>query len=304
MFKYSPIEYSPYLSQLTQTDFYIKREDLISTGGGGNKARMLKYILKKAKESNSTYVVTAGGPYSNFNRALAMMALQEGFKVRIILFDKNAHLNKTSLNKRICDWLGTEYVHCAPNEVEITIQTEIDKLKKEGHLPYFIWGGGKSIEGSLAYFESVREIQEQNKFRPDLLATSLATGTTFSGLFLGTKELIPECRTLGISVVRKNEDSIPVVKQGIEGLARYLQLPEKKYNLSDEITEDYTMGGYGIVNSECKEFIKLASQKSGIIFDEIYVGKALFGLVDYLYKNPAFQGKKVLFLNTGGLFNF
>lgn len=36
------IQYSPYLSALTGTDFYFKREDLFPEGGGGNKARIVK----------------------------------------------------------------------------------------------------------------------------------------------------------------------------------------------------------------------------------------------------------------------
>ena len=293
-----------FLSRLTGTDFYTKREDLISSGGGGNKARMLRYILKEARGTHSNYILTAGGPYSNFNRALAMMAVQEGFKVRIVLFDKNSHLQKISLNKRICDWLGTEYVHCSSDQVEKTVQIELEKLKTEGNSPYFIWGGGQSLKGSLAYFDSVLEIQMQNDFQPDLLVTPLGTGTTFSGLFLGAKELFPACRTLGISVARQNKDSVPVVSQSLQNLATYLDLPKKEYDLSGHILDNYIMGGYGIIDQACKEFIQIASQKSGIILDEIYVGKALFGIVDFLTKNLIYKGKKVLFLNTGGLFNF
>jgi 1-aminocyclopropane-1-carboxylate deaminase/D-cysteine desulfhydrase-like pyridoxal-dependent ACC family enzyme len=293
-----------FLSQLTGVEFYTKREDLINSGGGGNKARMLRYILKKAKDANSTHILTAGGPHSNFNRALAMMATQEGFKVRIVLFDKNIHLQKPSLNKRICDWLGTEYIPCDPERVEKTIQSELLKLKEEGHSPYFVWGGGQCLEGSLAYFDAVREIQVQNNFQPDLLVTTLATGTTFTGLFLGAKSNFPTCKTLGISVARENKDSFPVVARSIQILSSHLGLPEREYDLSASICDEYRMGGYGIVNQSCREFIQLASMRSGIILDEIYVGKALYGLVEYLGKNPGYQGKKVLFLNSGGLFNF
>lgn len=303
-FQPTPIEKMDFLSELTGVDFFTKREDLIGEGGGGNKARMLRYILKKAKECDSNYILTAGGPYSNFNRALAMMATKQGLKVRIVLFDKNTHLHKTSLNKRICDWLGTEYIHCSPNEVERTIQSELNNLKAEGNSPYFIWGGGQSLEGSLAYFDAVSEIRHQTNFQPDLLVTTLATGTTFSGLFLGAKEYFPECHTLGISVARANKDSLPVVKRSIRNLAAYLEWEEQEYDLSGHILDNYIMEGYGLVNLACREFIQLTSQKSGIILDEIYVGKALFGIVDFLNQNPSLRGKKVLFLNTGGVFNF
>ena len=46
----TPIQFSPYLSALTDSEFYFKREDLFPQGGGGNKGRIVKHILKKAKK--------------------------------------------------------------------------------------------------------------------------------------------------------------------------------------------------------------------------------------------------------------
>lgn len=113
----TPIQYSTYLSALTGSEFFFKREDLFPEGGGGNKARIVKHILKEAKKQSSDYLLTAGGPHSNFNRALALMAAKEKLSLRLVLYDKNSLLEATSFNKRICDWLGIEYIHCAPDEV-------------------------------------------------------------------------------------------------------------------------------------------------------------------------------------------
>ncbi len=38
MVEATPLQYSPYLSSLTKTEFHLKREDLFPEGGGGNKA--------------------------------------------------------------------------------------------------------------------------------------------------------------------------------------------------------------------------------------------------------------------------
>src|SRR5690606_6608694 len=80
-------------------NLFMKRDDLFEHGGGGSKARMLQYILWTAKKKQADYILTAGGPYSNFNRALALLCKKHGFRMRLVLYDKNTHINKYSLNK-------------------------------------------------------------------------------------------------------------------------------------------------------------------------------------------------------------
>lgn len=301
---FTPLQYSPYFSELTKTDFYLKREDLFPHGGGGNKARMIDKILEKAKLESASYIVTAGGPHSNFNRALSLIARSRGFKLRIILFDKNPHIRQESLNKRVCDQLGTEYLLCTPDEVPRKIEQEMKKLREAGESPFFIYGGGKSIEGLSTYAEVVKEIKAKNQLNPDLIATTFATGTTFSGLYAGVREYSPETEVLGISIARQNKISVPIV---LENLSEYfapksIQFSESK--VYDQILDQYSCGDYGKSSDELKNFINLTMQNTGLILDEIYVGKALFGLIQYLKKTPAFVGKKVVFLLTGGVFNF
>jgi 1-aminocyclopropane-1-carboxylate deaminase/D-cysteine desulfhydrase-like pyridoxal-dependent ACC family enzyme len=303
-FRPTPIDRLDYLSERLGVNFFLKREDLFGIAGGGSKARMLQYILQKAKNENADYIITAGGPFSNFNRVLALMAQKSGMKVRLILYDKNTHLDRVSLNKRVCDLAGVEYVTCDPEEVAEILKLEIEKLKSSGNSPFFIWGGGQSVEGSFAYFDAVKEIKEFNQVVPDILATALGTGTTFSGLYLGGKTYFPDCLTLGISIARTKTQATPIVKQTISNLAKYLELKNQEDHPADQIVDDFLFGGYGKTSPECKEFIQNTSLKEAILFDDIYVGKALFGLCKIIENNPDMKGKNIVFLNTGGIFNF
>ncbi len=300
----TPIDRLDYLSERLGVNFFLKREDLFGLAGGGSKARMLQYILQKAKNEDADYIVTAGGPYSNFNRALALMAQKLGMKVRLILYDKNTHLDRVSLNKRVCDLAGVEYVTCDPEEVAEILKLEIEKLKSRGNSPFFIWGGGQSVEGSFAYFDAAKEIKEYNQVVPDILVTALGTGTTFSGLYLGCKTYFPDCVALGISIARTKSQATPVVKDTISKLAKYLELENQEFDSEDNIVDDFLFGGYGKTSPECKDFIHKTSLKEAILFDDIYVGKALFGLCRIIENNPGLKGKNIVFLNTGGIFNF
>ncbi len=299
------IQFSSYLSSLTETDFYLKREDYYPGGGGGNKARIVDYILNEAKRQSADYLLTAGGPHSNFNRALALMASSENLPLRIVLYDKNPNIEAISFNKRICDWLDTEYIHCSPFEVPETIQNQLQELSNKGFNPYFIYGGGKSLEGTQAYLEAVREIKEQNDFYPDLVITTLATGTTFAGLSAGMQSYFPKADLWGISIARKKEEAIPIITDSLEQFKKKSKLDYFKTNFDSHIIfDEFVQGGYGNITPICKDFIKKTGKNTGLILDEIYVGKALFGAIELLKKSNIWRGKKVLFLLTGGVFNF
>lgn len=302
MLEATPLQYSHYLSSLTETDFYLKREDLFPEGGGGNKARMITLILEKAKDKNANYIVTAGGPHSNFNRALALISKKMGFKLRIVLYDNNHHIDQESLNKRICDQTGVEYSICDPNEVAQRVEEEITKLKKAREKPFFIYGGGKSFEGIKAYADAVQEINRQ--INPELIATTFATGTTFSGLLAGVQLYLPSTDLLGISIARKNEISVPIIVQNLLEFFKSETPPVSSFEIENQILDQYTFGGYGKSNKELRDFISKTMQNTGLILDEIYVGKALFGLTKHLKNNSKYRNKKVVFLLTGGIFNF
>lgn len=233
------------------------------------------------------------------------MASKEMLPLRVILYDKNPHIESTSFNKRICDWLDTEYIHCSLEEVPETIQNQLQELKRAGFNPYFIYGGGKSLEGTLAYFEGVREIKEVNQFAPELVITTLATGTTFAGLSAGMQTFYPNAGLWGISIARNNEQAIPILTDSIEQFQRKSELNHIKINYnSHTVFDEFVQGGYGKITLECKEFIQKTGKNAGLILDEIYVGKALFGATELLKKSKAWKGKRVLFLLTGGVFNF
>ena len=60
--------------------------------------------------------------------------------------------------------------------------------------------------------------------------------------------------------------------------------------------------GYAMSTKEELTFVKEVAETTGIILDPVYSGKALYGFVEDVLKNPSeWAGKKVLFLHTGGL---
>lgn len=73
-----------YYSNKYRTHLFAKRDDLFDEAGGGNKARMLQYILSEVSPENCDVIVTAGGPNSNFNRACALMCARLGILMHLV----------------------------------------------------------------------------------------------------------------------------------------------------------------------------------------------------------------------------
>lgn len=44
--------------------------------------------------------------------------------------------------------------------------------------------------------------------------------------------------------------------------------------------DDYFVFGYGVSNDEGMEVVKLLARLEGILFDFVYIGKAMAGLID------------------------
>lgn len=295
----TPIHKLKNLSKEFGVDLYIKRDDLFVKAGGGSKVRMLQYILFKAINLGHDCILTAGEPFSNFNRALALMCGIYKLKFRLVIFNSHPELTFKSLNQRICEFCKVDYVTTSKEKVAETLEAEKLNLIKEGYKPYYIWGGGKSPEGVMAYFDCIGELKTQIDFLPDYIVTALGTGTTFSGLVAGCRKYFPNTKVIGISIARFKEKAKNEVELLLKDFDKSLY-SESEYVIYD----DFLMGGYGYTNDKMEDFLEYAINMEGIIFDKIYVGKALYGLSELIKSDPGYKCKKIIFINTGGIYNF
>ena len=62
---------------------------------------------------------------------------------------------------------------------------------------------------------------------------------------------------------------------------------------------DYVGRGYGLIDDEVIEALKLAARTDGLVLDPVYTGKAMKGLIA-LSRKGAFDGETVVFIHTGG----
>lgn len=280
-------------------EIYVKRDDLYPQVGGGNKSRKSDYIVPSVKNRGYDYIVTNGGVNSNHCRAIALKCKEYGLGCSLVLHSPTPKKIKQSLNLYLTQLSGAEICYCQLDELANKMDSTIDELKARGNKPYYLWGGGHCIEGSLAYHDAAKEVLAQHEgFIPDLVFLASGTGTTQAGLIVGFHET--DTKVVGISVARKSDRGKDIINNSVQELAKYLK---KKVDNEIIFFDDWLYGGYELYNQELVSLINDVAKKTGLILDSTYTAKAFIGMLDYLKSNNITSSSKILFWHTGGLLN-
>ena len=287
-------------------DIYCKRDDLFERDGGGSKARMLQYILADVTPLSYDVVLTAGGPCSNFNRACAMACARLDVPMHLVVYTDNQQEFKTSVNYKICKAYKIVTTVCQKNDVPQTIQQVKAMYEEQGKRVKLVYGGGKSLEGTYAYFRAVDELQQQLA-DVDHIFVACGTGTTLAGLSTGAALWFPKAQVHAISVARAWLQEENVLKELLKEFREYLS-NNTEANLDDppsniKYYEQFLYGGYARSSVMLHSDIDDCMRNEGILVDPIYVGKAWHGMVNIIKQEPAsFKGKRIVFWNTGGVY--
>lgn len=301
-----PIEITPLislkrLSQKLKINLSVKQDDLFQLPGGGNKARKLHYILNSKILGSFNAIVTAGENQSNHLRATALFASKLGWKLICVIHSKEPKTYEGNL--KITQLTGAELRFVKKKEVKETMDIAMNDLKKSGYQPLYIWGGGHCVEGSLAYFEAVKELKEQTiNYQPDFIVVASGTGTTQAGLEVGVRYFMPNCKVLGVSIARDKQKGKSEI---IKSIAELVDFVNKPVTIPSDIFFDdsWAKGGYESVYPELLETISYAAKTEGLILDPTYTGKAFHALVNYVKNGTIPTGSNVVFWHTGGLLN-
>lgn len=294
-----PVTPLNYYSKKFNCSIWAKRDDLFAEAGGGNKARMLQYILADINSGNCNVLITAGGPCSNFNRACSLMCAKIGIPMHLIEYTDMPEEFETSLNYYICNLAGIRKTRCKKTEVPATIKSVVDSYHNEK--VKVIYGGGKSLEGVFSYYEAIRELKEQVE-SIDHLFLSCGTGTTLTGICAGMQEHFPNAHIHAISVARSYEVEKTTLEEDMRILNAYLN---KEYNFRQmSFYEDFLCGGYDRTTPELLTCVNECIAKEGMIVDPCYSGKSFYGMNEILKQSPnLFSGKSIVYWNTGGIMN-
>lgn len=288
------------LSKLLGINLSVINESYFPMYLGGSKARKIIPILEKAKLANSNALVSAGSANSNHGRVVALACASLGWKCHLIIHDQEDY---SKANLQIMKLAGAKLTFCSLDEVAVKMDEAMDDFRKEGLNPFYIWGGGHSVEGSLAYYNAVYEYQNLlSKNIPDYVFVASGTGGTQAGLHVGFKKLFPTTKVIGISIARDQERGKKVILEEVNNLSKKLNIDlstEEKITFLDQ----WIGNGYGKIYPRLFEVIKHAAMNDGLITDPTYTGKALTAIYDMAMNDEIKKNSNVLFWHTGGIFN-
>jgi 1-aminocyclopropane-1-carboxylate deaminase len=267
-------------------ELFVKRDDLIHKYISGNKIRKLKYNIFSFYKNNCSLLVTFGGAFSNHLLATASMCYELG--IPCIGIVRGEELNaKSNFILSKCDLFGMKLEFSSrTNFLEQKKMTGL--IVKDGIPAWFVPEGGANLEG----IEGCKEIVSENEEIFDYYVLAQGTTTTSIGIALA---LPPSAKIIVVPVL-KGFDSKSEMKSLLNNDELWSVIKDKII-----VLDDFHFGGYAKSTKELREFISETNQINKMKIEEVYTGKALFALKNYLEKN-AVKNKKVLFIHTGGIF--
>jgi len=298
---------------LKSNNLYIKRDDLLGRVLGGNKLRKLEYIIPLAQKQKADTLITTGSFESNHAALTATAAKMLGMDAAIVLMGTDEPGQKP-LNEKIQEQLDVEIkkVYYKENDpqsrsalserVAEQVKKLTEDLKKRGKKTFFVPPAGCCLEGTYSFVKAFEELNEQMQnsgYNSYDIILAVGTGSTFAGLWCGTKKANADVKIYGISIARKNPRCINETIQAAKRVCEYLNLPVPKENELN-ITDKYIGPGYAKPTESSQQGIETALKTEGLLLDHTYTGKALGAMMNMI-KEGVLGSRPIVFWHTGGV---
>ncbi|MFP1868199.1 D-cysteine desulfhydrase [Lonsdalea quercina] len=305
----TPLEPLPALTAyLNGPTIYIKRDDATGLATGGNKTRKLEFLLAEALQQEADIILTQGATQSNHVRQTIAAAAKLGLKTKVLLekrVEDYGEPYQRSGNILLDNLLGGEIVDHLPagTDMQQALESLADELRREGHRPYVIPGGGSNVTGALGYVACAEELlfqSSQQRLRINHIVHASGSSGTQAGLVAGLTAVRSGIPVLGISVRAPKEKQEENVYRLAQQIWQRLGIDETLPRAAVQANSDYVGKGYGIPNEGTREALQLLARLEGILLDPVYSGKGMAGLIDLIRKGHFKKGEQVVFIHTGG----
>ena len=303
----TPLEHLPRLSRhLGGPEIYVKRDDCTGLASGGNKTRKLEFSMAEALQQGADTIITVGAVQSNHVRQTAAAAAKLGLNCEVLLEHRvkdPSEAYATSGNVLLDKIFGANLrEHPGGTDFDAAMKDVADEVMASGGKPYIIPGGASNKVGALGYVNCAIELLEQiDEQGLDIGHIITATGSagTQGGLIVGLKAMRSDIPLLGIGVnIPREAQEEKVYKLACE-TADYIGKPGCVTRDDVVANCDYVGDGYGVPTESMNEAVLMLARYEGLLFDPVYSGKGLAGMID-LIRNGSLSAGNIVFLHTGG----
>lgn len=309
----TPLQKMEKLSNSLGVEIFFKRDDFTGCELSGNKVRKLEFLLADARNKGADTVITCGGAQSNHCRATALAAVKAGLGSTLLLRTDNPTQPPAVEGNILLDCLaGAEIVWVTPEQYRentTLFQEQTSRLKKLGKYPYSVPEGGSTPLGAWGYVRAMEEIVSDlsglgiTDLSSTTVISAMGSGGTTAGLVLGKKLLKTDLRTAGVNVCNDRSYFKDVIGRICSGFINDFSC-DISVDLDSDLTivDGYVGRGYALSRQEELQAIYDLARMEGVILDPVYTGKAWYGMISELKKQPGLFGSRIVFVHTGGLF--
>jgi len=293
---------------LNGVKLYVKRDDLMGLGGGGNKLRKLEYLMGDAAANGCDTIIATGGIQSNFTRVTAAACARQKVACELVLaplvpetdddYERNGN---TILN----DLFGARVHVLGRGETAADFaRRRAEELTAQGRRPYLTPGGGSNSISALGYVRCALELDTQlnsNGLGDAIIVTANGSNGTHAGLLAGLKALGRSPHRLRAFTVLANAENSRNSTLAMANGSLELLGASDRLDIDDvRIADDQRGRGYGLVTDAMIEAVRLMASCEGLLLDPVYSGKAFAGVISDVRAGRYPAGASVVFLMTGG----
>jgi D-cysteine desulfhydrase family pyridoxal phosphate-dependent enzyme len=279
---------------------FIKRDDLLSFGMGGNKVRKMQTVAAEAMAAKADTLITCGGLQSNHARVTAAAGAALG--LRVVLVVNGAPQSRPTANALLDQLFGADIRYVASRDERAPMMTSVAaELEAAGHRPFVVPLGASTATGAMGFARGMTELASEG-LRPDVIVASTSSGGTQAGLVAGAALLGLRARIVGVSADDSSARLAGVVRDLLSQMAARLGARPASLGADGDVEVDDTFvgDGYGIPTPASTEALELVARREGILLDPVYTAKAMAGLIDRIRRGQFRPEQTVLFWHTGG----
>ncbi len=288
-------------------EFFAKRDDLTGIALGGNKSRLMEFVLGDALNQGCD-VLIAGGGGEQSNHAVQCVASANRVGLQTVVVLQRRPDARTNGNALLHEMLGggTVWIDSDPDlrdrtSASTSMRVVADEFRTQGRRPYVLESSLHPLS-VIAYVNALLEIRAQLP-EPSRNPTRIyvtSEGAALGGLLLGTTVLGLPWQIIGLDWRPRQDGVAGRLHATITSAAAILGLDNP---VREEDLVILPEGGpaYGVGRADSWSAIRTAATLEGLILDPVYTAKGMAGTLTDLHRRAQQDRGRVVFVHTGGI---
>ncbi len=289
-------------AELGHPALWVKRDDAMPLGLGGNKLRSLEFWVGEALRQGADTLVVAGQAVSNQCRLTAAAAARAG--LGCVILHNSDPPSRIEGNLLLSHLYGAEIAFLGPvGEAEraVAARARVAELERQGRRPYLV---GDPVLGAIGYVAAARELLGQAAGMGVRLAHVVVPGSmgpTEAGLIHGLVAGGFAGRVHVISVEYPRAESKRRVDEVLAGLAERLGPPGVAPATVASFDNSFLAPGYGIAGPAATEAMRRFARTEALLLEPTYTAKPFAALLALVATGVIGDSEPACILHTGGV---